>query len=205
MVLRRTVLITLAAAAATSSFAQTQQGRSPGADAGPDDHYIRQTLAAGSLSLAVSRIAEEKLRTDDLKEFAQMEVTEQETLADVLKSLQNPGATDGTMKPPSEAEVEQHLDQRGREELEKMRAAPADTEFDREYLKTQTNGHLELLRIQEAYLASGPNNLNFINVAKLTRAMIREHLQLLADLESAIETTGESTGATTGAAPPRAN
>ena len=201
MILRRTVLVTLAAAAATSSFAQTQQGRPPGADAGADEQYVRQTLAAGSLSLAVSRIAEGKLQTDDLKEFAQLEAAEQETLADVLKSLQNPSLTDATTKPLSDAEMEQHLDQSGREQLEKMRAAPAGAEFDREYLEGQTNGHLELLRIQETYLGSGRNNLNFINVAKLARAMIREHLQLLADLESEIETGG----ATTGAAPRRDN
>jgi putative membrane protein len=201
MVLRRTVLVTLAAAAATSTFAQTQQARPPGGAAALDDEYIRQTLAAASLSLAASRIAEGKLQTDDLREFAQLEVVEQETLADVLKSLQNPGLADGTMKPPSEAEAEQHLDQRGREELAKMRAAPTGTQFDREYLAAQTNGHLELLRMQETYLSSGRNNPNFINVAKLARAMITEHLQLLADLESAIE-SGE---ATTGAAPRRDN
>lgn len=201
MVLRRTVLVALAAAAATSSFAQTQQARPPGGAAALDDDYIRQTLAAGSLSLAVSRIAAGKLQTDDLREFAQLETAEQEMLADVLKSLQNPALADGTLKPPSEAEVEQLLDKHGQEELEKMRAAPAGTEFDHQYLAAQTNGHLELLRIQETYLSSGRNNPNFINAAKLARAMIREHLQLLADLESEIE-SGE---ATTGAAPRRDN
>ncbi len=201
MVPRRTVLVALAAAAAHSSFAQTQLGPTPGGDAGPDKQYIRETSAIGSLSLAVSRIAQEKAQTDDLKEFAQLEVAEQEALADVLKSLQNPGLVDGTIKPPSEAEVEQHLDQRGREKLEKMRAAPAGTEFDREYLAAQATGHLELLRIQETYLNSGRNNREFINVAKLARGMIKEHLQLLADIESVIEFGG----ATTGAAPGRDN
>ena len=201
MIPRRAVLAALAAATVNSSFAQTQSGPTPGGDARPDEQYIRETSAIGSLSLAVSRIAQEKAQTDDLKEFAQLEVAEQEALADVLKSLQNPGQTDGTIKPPSEAEVEQHLDQRGREKLEKMRAAPAGTEFDREYLAAQATGHLELLRVQEAYLNSGRNNHDFINVAKLTRGMIKEHLQLLADIESGIEFGG----ATTGAAPGRDN
>ena len=199
MVPRRTVLVALAAAAAHSSFAQTQS--TPGGDAGPDEQYVRETSAIGSLSLAVSRLAQEKAQTDDLKEFAQLEAAEQETLADVLKSLGNPGPIDGTVKPPSDAEVEQHLDRRGREKLEKMRAAPAGTEFDREYLAAQATGHLELLRIQETYLNSGRNNRDFINVAKLARSMIKEHLQLLADIESEIEFGG----ATTGAAPERDN
>jgi putative membrane protein len=202
MVPRRTVLVALAAAAAHSSFAQTQSGApTPGGDAGPDEQYVRETSAVGSFSLAVSRLAQEKAQTDDLKEFAQLEAAEQETLADVLKSLQNSGPIDGTVKPPSDAEVEQHLDRRGREKLEQMRAAPAGTEFDREYLAAQATGHLELLRIQETYLNSGRNNRDFVNVAKLTRGIIKEHLQLLTDLESEIELGG----ATTGAAPERNN
>lgn len=100
MVLRRTVLVTLAAAATTSSFAQTAQDRLLEASAGSDDEYIRRTLAAGSLSLSVSRMAQDKLQADELREFAQLETAEQETLADVLKSLQNPAPTDRTIKPP---------------------------------------------------------------------------------------------------------
>jgi len=197
MVPRRTVLAALAAAAANSSFAQTQLGPTPG-DAGPDEQYIRETSAIGSLSLALSRMAQEKAQTDDLKEFAQLEMAEQEVLADVLRSLEIHGLKDGAAKPPSEAEVEQHLDRRGREKLEKMRAAPAGTEFDREYLAAQATGHLELLRIQENYLNSGRSNRDFINAAKLTRSMIKEHLQLLADIESEIEFGGETTGAAPG-------
>ena len=200
MVPRRTVLVALAAAAAQSSFAQTQSGPAPGGDAGPDEQYLRETSAVGSFSLAASRLAQEKAQTDDLKEFAQLEAAEQETLADVLKSLRKP-LIDGTVKPPSDAEVEQYLDRRGREKLEKMRAAPAGTEFDREYLAAQATGHLELLRIQETYLNSGRNNRDFINAAKLARGMIKEHLQLLADIESEIDFGGT----TTGAAPERNN
>jgi putative membrane protein len=133
MIRRRTVLVTLAAAT-TSSFAQTWQDRPLDSGADSDDAYIRETLAAGSLSLAVSRMAQEKLQADDLREFAQLETAEQETLTDVLKSLRNSAATEGTIKPPGEAEAEQ----RGREELEKMRDAPAGTEFDRRYLEAQT-------------------------------------------------------------------
>jgi putative membrane protein len=200
MVPRRTVLAALAAAAASSSFAQTQSQRAPDGDAGSDEAYVRQTLAAGSLSLAASRLAAEKAQTDDLKEYAQLEVAEQETLTDVLKSLslQNASLNEGIIKSPSDAEVEQNLDPHGRAALEKMRAAPAGADFDREYLGVQANGHLELLRIQETYLHSGRNNQNFVNVAKLARAMIKEHLQLLADIENGMEAAGETTGAAPG-------
>ncbi len=170
----------------------------PGGASGPDERYIQQTLAAGSLSLAASRMAEQKAQSDDLKEFAQFEVAEQETLADVLRSAQNPDPIDGTIKPPSETELEQHLDQRGRDELQKMRSAQAGMDFDRGYLESQMKGHQELLRIQESYLNSQPTNRDLVNVAKLARGVIREHLQLLADIDTALEAPGGTTGAAPG-------
>jgi predicted outer membrane protein len=201
MILRRTILAALAAVAATSSLAQTRADKTPGAPAAADQEYVRQSLAASSLSLAISRIASHKAQTDDLKEFAQLEEGEQETLAGVLKSLsmQNASINDRTViRRLGDAEVEQHLDQRGRQVLEKLRADAAGAEFDRDYMGALATGHLELLRIQEAYLDSGQNNANIINVAKLARSMIKEHLQLLADIESGMET---ASGGTIGAAP----
>jgi putative membrane protein len=201
MVLRRTVLAALAAVAATSWLAQTRADDTPGAQAALDQEYVRQSLAASSLSLAISRIASQKAQTDDLKEFALLEEGEQETLAGVLKSLpmQNASTNDRSIvRRLGDAEVEQHLDLRGRQVLEKLRAEAAGAEFDRDYMGAQATGHLELLRIQEAYLYSGRNNANIINVARLARAIIKEHLQLLADIESGMETASGAIGAAPG-------
>ena len=199
MILRRTLMAGLVATAATSSFAQTQADTLPGASTGPDQDYVRQSLAASALSLAASRIAAQKAHSEDLKEFAQMEEGEQETLADVLKSLSLQNASlNGRTRRPGDAEVEQNLDQRGRDALERLRAEPAGADFDRAYLGALATGHLELLRIQEAYLDSGQSNANLINVAKLARGMIKEHLQLLADIESGMEAGGATTGAAPG-------
>jgi putative membrane protein len=198
MMARRTLLASLATAAATSAFAQSQTGRAPGGEAaatGADEQHIQRTMVVGSLSLAVSRIAVQKVRSAKLKEFANFEVAEQETVADVLKSLQNPGIVNGTVKPPTDAEIEQHLDQEGRDTVQKMRTSQAGPEFDRQYWDAQNKGHEELLRIQEDYLRSGRSNLDSINVAKLARGMIKEHLQLLADIRTDLRS------GTTGAAP----
>jgi putative membrane protein len=202
MVLRRTILAALAAVAATSSSAQPHADDASGAPAAPDQEYVRQSLAVSSLSLAISRIASRKTQTDDLKEFAQLEEGEQETLSSVLKSLSVQNPIDApTVRRPGDAEVEQHLNLRGRQVLEKLRADAAGVEFDRDYMGALATGHLELLRIQETYLDSGQNNAIIINVAKLARAMIKEHLQLLADIEGGMET---ASGATIGAAPGKA-
>jgi putative membrane protein len=204
MALRRTVLAALAAAAAiTPSFAQTPSQKMPAADVGAaqEQEYVRQSLAAGSLTLAVSRVAAAKAQMDDLREFAQLEAAEQETLADVLKSLtvQNASLNDRTIRRPDDAEVEQNLDHRGRETLERLRAAPAGAEFDRAYLGALANGHLELLRIQETWIASGrASRADLISVAKLARGMVKEHLQLLSDIESGMEAGSTTTGAAPG-------
>ena len=67
-------------------------------------------------------------------------------------------------------------------------------EFEAAYVLAQTDGHQKLLRIQEDYLASGKDPAH-INVPKLARGQIKEHLQLLADLREDDDknaTTGRS-------------
>jgi putative membrane protein len=201
MALQRTVLAALAAAAITSAFAQTppNQNQIPAGDAGAQEQeYVRQSLAASSLALAASRLAAAKTQMDDLREFAQLEAAEQETLADVLRSLtaQNASLNDRTARRPGDAEVEQGLDQRGRETLERMRAEPPGADFDRAYLGALANGHLEQLRIQETYLDSGRTSRgDVVNVARLARGMVKEHLQLLSDIESGMDADSVTTGA----------
>ena len=196
MLHRRTMMAALAALASSPAFAQNRSAGNPGAanTGSTEMQYIRQTMAIGSLSLATSRVAEQKASFDKLKEFSRFETAEQETIADVLKSLESAGVVSGMVKPPSEAEVEQHLDQEGHEMLQKMRAEQAGAAFDQAYLQAQTDGHQKLLHIQEDYLRSG-KDADAVNVAKLARGMIKEHLQLLADISR------EMPAATTGAAP----
>jgi putative membrane protein len=194
MIERRIVLAGLAAAAATPAFAQNQAGRNQGAaGGGPEMQWMQQTMMVGSLSLATSRIAQQKARFARLKEFANFEVAEQETIANVLLAMENPTNVSGAITPPSEAELQQHLDPMGRQMVQMMQSAQAGDAFDREYLMAQREGHERLLRTQEEYLRAG-RNLDAVNVAKLASGMIKEHLQLLADINT------EMGAATTGAA-----
>lgn len=193
MIARRTLVAALATAAATPVFAQSTMTRTQnqttrtenGESLGPaETKLIQQTLPIGSLSLAISRVAEPKVRGDRLREFTRFEIAEQETVADVLKALQNPTApVRGTVTPPSDSDVEANLDAQGRATLEKMRSARAGAEFDRDYVDAQNEGHQQLLRIQEDYLKTG-RNLGVVNFSKLASGMIKEHLQLLSDLKS---------------------
>jgi putative membrane protein len=142
--------------------------------------HMKRTETVGSLSLATSRIALKKAEDEDVKEFAQFEVAEQETIADILKSMQT-GNVSGTVKPPSESEVEANLDDKGKEMIVKMQQAKAGVAFDREYVNAQVDGHKQLLQIQEDYLKAGKNP-EAVAVAKLASGMIKEHLTLLGDI-----------------------
>ena len=55
--------------------------------------------------------------------------------------------------------------------------------FDTAYITAQTDGHNELLQIQERYLSSG-RNPHMRHIAMLARGRITEHLADLASLRS---------------------
>jgi len=193
---RRLALAALASAVAipslvTAAFAQQQQGGPTAAASGnsgarmgeAEAKYAADTLAAGSASLAASRVALTKASDDDVKQFARFEVAEQETIADVLKAMRDPAQpASGQVKPPADPEVTGQLDPKGRAMLDKLEQAKSGKAFDLEYIRGQVEGHQALLKIQEAYLASGKDR-EMIGVAKLARGQIREHLALLADIE----------------------
>jgi putative membrane protein len=188
MLHHRTLLVALAVSAGIPAVAQIQSGKDPGSS-NPTTSYIEQTTAIGALSLLTSRIAEQRAQFDKLKEFSQFEVAEQETVADVLKTLQNSGPVNGKVTPISDMEAEQHLDAAGREALQKLRTEQEGPSFDRLYSQGQTEGHQKLLRLQESYLDSGRNR-DALQVANLVRGMIKEHLELLADVSTEMGTNG---------------
>jgi len=210
MLERRVLLTAMAAAIATPVFAQTtrnegakdaskdssksQVSGAASGNMGPaEQKHMMDTMAVGSMSLVASRVAVKKVRDEDVKEFAEFEVAEQEIVADVLTSMKDPSKATGKLNPPSDSEARQHIPQDDQATLQKMEQMDGK-EFETAYVQAQTEGHQKLLCIQEEYLASGRDPAH-INVAKLARGQIKEHLQLLADLHDDSDknaTTGRS-------------
>jgi putative membrane protein len=106
MLYRRTFLVTLAASAGIPVFAQSQSSNNP-SSSDRTASYIEQTMSTGALSLLTSRIATQRAQFAKLKEFSQFEVAEQETVADVMKTLQNDSRPNGKVAPVSDSEAEQ--------------------------------------------------------------------------------------------------
>lgn len=183
MIERRLVLATLGAFVASPALAEIPQSDA----ASPEARYMKDTLALGSLALASSQLALQKASHPKVKEFAQFEVAEQQTLADVLKSLKSePPAR--KVNPPSEAEVKQNLTPPASQQLDKLQSAQSGPEFDVAYIQHQADGHGVLLKIQEEYLRVG-QDAGAMNIAKLARTQIMEHLRLLQDAKRELAQT----------------
>jgi len=181
---RRKMLTTAVAAAALPAlFSSTAVFAQTGATASDaEKKHADATKRVGSLSLASSRVAVEKASDPLVKEFAKWEVAEQETMADILKSMELDGKAEGALKPPSQDEVEAMLDSEGKASLEKLKAVNG-AEFDRAFVMAQLDGHQKLLTIQEDYLKVGQNR-EHLSVTKLARGQIKEHIDHLEMLKS---------------------
>jgi len=220
---RRLVLSGLAAAAATPVFAQTQQpapiqatpqpaqnqsGSAAGgiyASAGPmgqaEAQHLQQTLATGTVALQTSEIALQKAQNPKVKQFAQFERDEQTTIAEVLRSIQEPAATasSGAASAAASGNASASAFASGgsaratatapdipadkAKMMEELQQAQAGAEFDRLYIQGQLQGHQELLQIQERYLQSNSRNREHVSIAKLARGHIKEHLAMLQDIQ----------------------
>jgi putative membrane protein len=176
---RRFMLKTTAAVAilptmyASSAFAQD-------ALVAAEEKHAEETKKVSSLSLATSRLAVDKASDEMVRAFAKWEVSEQETIADVLVSMATDAKAEGALRPRRQIEVEQALNDEAKASLLKLRSL-SGAEFDKAYVTAQLDGHRKLLGIQEDYLKVGQNR-EHLSVAKLARGQIKEHIEHLETL-----------------------
>ena len=117
----------------------------------------------GTVSLETSKLAKERARDPWVKKFAEYETAEQETVAEVLRSL---GA---------------RLTQEAREDRRQARRDLRDASgrgFEEAYLEVQAEGHDQLLGVQETYIRSGKSQ-EHLGIARLARGQIKEHIDLI--------------------------
>lgn len=133
-----------------------------------EERHARDTLMIGSVALETSRLALNRASRPLVRQFADFEVEEQTTVAQIIGELSGMGPP----PPPPE-------DRRMMDRLARTRGPG----FDREYLAGQIIGHQRLLQVQERYLGAGRNQ-HHRHIAMLARGRIREHLRELALLET---------------------
>ena len=198
---RRIVLAGLAAFAAAPALAQASGAGSAANSAGSampagqagamgaarlgqaEMQHMQQTLQIGSVALETSRLAQQKARNENLKQFAGFEVEEQTTIAEILRGMMDPAATAAAGAAPAGTASR---DPKGAEMVQKLSQAQGEA-FDREYLKGQIEGHRDLLAVQEQYLKSNAQNREHMNMVKLARGRILEHSALLEDMQKTVK------------------
>jgi hypothetical protein len=136
------------------------------------------------LVVAVAQPNGENKGDPPLAQAVDFEIAEQETVGGIMKAIQINAAPSGETPSPSDADLMQNLDDAGKASVGKLRALKAGSDFDRDYIRYEIEGHRKLLDIQEVYLKS-PDKLDEANVAKLARGMIKEHLALLSEIDKA--------------------
>ncbi|MGB7976734.1 MAG: hypothetical protein WCF81_20850 [Roseiarcus sp.] len=139
---RRFLFASIATLSAGRVAAQTLSPPAPAPSAATDGEqkHIRDTTAFGSLSLLLSRMAKSRVTHPLLKQFVEFEISEQETVADVLKALQTNAAPKGAIQAPSDADLMQNLDEAGNASVDKLRASEAGPEVDRDYIRFEVEG-----------------------------------------------------------------
>ena len=180
---RRRVVVGLGLALGAVVPARADESAAPMGDA--ERRHLQRTRTAGALSLALSRVAAKKGDDDDVKEFVQFEITEQETLADILIGLGGDGPASGRVKSPDDQSVAALLDAGAGEALRTLDAQKPGLPFDQDFIRRQIDVHGRLMEIQMDYLAVG-RSFPSLAVAKLARVAIKEHLTLLSDIDAAL-------------------
>src|SRR5262249_55406604 len=117
--------------------------------------------------------------------FAGLEVDEQETAGDVLKSLSNLSNMSGKIAIPTEADVMAALTPDAKQTLQDLTEIKG-RKFDLAYIAAEIDGHRKLLKIQEAYLGEG-RFAPAIIAAKFIAFAINEHLNLLARIDARLK------------------
>lgn len=175
-------------AAGASGGAGMSANRTGGQMGQAEMQHMQQTMQLGMVAMETSRIAMNKARNDDLKKFANFEVQEQTTLSEVLRSMMEPAATAATGGATSQQhqaamQGNMQMDAQSRDMIQKLQSQQAGAEFDKAYLEGQIKGHRDLLQVQERYLQSNPQNREHMNVAKMARGHIREHIAMLENMQ----------------------
>ncbi len=166
-----------------SASSGMSMNRAGGQTSQADMQHMQQTMQLGMVALESSRIAMNKARNEDLKRFANFEAQEQTTLSEVLRSMMDPAATGSAGNQAAQSGMAMQMDASARDMMQKLQNQQAGAEFDKMYLDGQLQGHRDLLQAQERYLQSNPQNREHMNVAKLARGQIREHIAMLEEMQ----------------------
>lgn len=173
-----TLLIGLAAGACDNRNNNQAQSPTPApaaeAPAAPgettgDAAFVEKAAVAGLFEIETSQLALQRATKPELKEFAQMMVTDHTAANNELKDLIGSGqVTDVTHVPNA-------LDADHQAKLEALKAAANGPAFDAKYHELQLQGHKDAVALFEAQSTRG-DHANLKDWATKTLPKLKEHL-----------------------------
>ncbi len=175
---------------AVAPLAQAQTQTQKGTDKAADSGFVQQVLKSGEEEVVIATLGAEKAQNSDLKQFAQMLVSDHSALNEQLRLLaQRNGATpaprDGSRRggtdsasPPSATAPGAAPSSPKLQQLGQL----SGSEFDKKFLEIMIEGHEKSVELYSAEAEKGANPA----VKKLaTEALpkIKEHLQQAKSLQ----------------------
>lgn len=125
------------------------------------EEFVKKAAMGGMMEVQAGQIALERVRSDDLRAFAEEMVTDHQAANEKLKAI---AAEEGI-------EVPTELDEKHLQELEKLQSAE---NFEREYLKMQIEDHDKDIELFQTYIEEG-DNAALKRFAEETLPTLKEH------------------------------
>jgi putative membrane protein len=151
------------------------------------DAFVRDAAMGDMYEIEAAKMALDRSKSKEVKDLAQMILTDHTASSDKLKMLVSSGQVKATL--PTE------LDERRKGMLDNLRGA-GGTDFDGRYLKQQTAGHHEAVVLFDGYKTAG-SDPTLKAFAEEVAPKIHMHLDMANKLDMA---AAQHTGAAT--APP---
>ncbi len=171
---RRKAIVTIGASGALPGMmlmagyarAQTPVGSRIGLDT-----YVTQTLQLGRAAIEASQLALERSQNPAVREFAELEIAEQQAVAAVLAAAEAADA-----KAPAEGAAQ-------RERTDRLAGTREGEDFDLAYVETQIEAHQELLEVQRTVSGEQPELSIETIVARLAEPAIHSHIAMLGQIQ----------------------
>jgi putative membrane protein len=135
--------------------------------------FLTKTAKANQFEIDVSKLAVDKAKSGEVKQVAQMLVTDHTAAGEKLKAAVQ---ADGKLALPKDDKP----DAKQAQTMEKLKAASGEA-FDRAYLEAMLTGHKEGLERYKDYAASG-DNATLKQFAQEIAPIVERHLEAVQKL-----------------------
>lgn len=127
--------------------------------------YVQKAARGDMFEIQAAKVALDKSKNDDVRNFAQMMVDDHTVSSQKLKQL----IKDDKIK----VTVPKDLDKKHKDMLDKLKKTSASS-FDRAYMQSQIAGHRDMLNLHQSYSQTGDNGA-LKQFAAETATVVQKH------------------------------